>query len=293
MSSDSRPSPVEAPRERLPGETLIDDLAEQLDRTRRLLTSSPEATAEAALARLGAEAEAEARIAVDIAATAPLAHPDRFLQAHRLTVRALEVLDREGSRNPPVSGRYGPLKPLVRRAIEFVAEYIVKSYAEATVNAMRRLYTRREPQALRGSAERQLLAQARIEVERMAPQFTGGGIGAPALLAGGAVVPLFASIGQYLGAIDFLSRPVLVGLFAALFLLFLLLSSVLLSGAAVAHRRSNLIMQGPLAALWESVGHCGNPPDDDSQLFALVAILLSALVWVGLPVAGVVVYLVG
>ena len=114
----------------------------------------------------------------------------------------------------------------------------------------------------------------------------------PALVAGGAAVPLLASASQYLGAVDFLAKPVLVGLFAGLFVLFGLLSSVLLSGAAGAHRRSKLIMRQPLAALWETVGNCGNPPEDDSRLFAAIAILLSAVVWIVIPIGGVVAYLV-
>lgn len=288
--SADRGSAFDALRERLPGETIFDDLTEQLERTRKLLTSSPDAAAEAALARFTGEAEAEARIAADLSAAEVLAHPAQFLGAHRLAMRSLEVLDREGSRDGGVSRRFGPARPFARRGVEYVAEYIVKSYAASAVEAMRRLYTRREPQAERGTPERLLLAQARVELDRVAPGFKGGGLGAPALVAGGAAVPLLASLSQYLGAIDFLARPVLIGLFVALFVLFAILSSILLSGAAVAHRRSKLIMRQPLAALWQSIGHCGAPPEDHSRLFAFVAVLLSALVWVVVPVGGVLVY---
>lgn len=285
------PSAFDSLKEHIPGEALLDDLTEQLERTRRLLTSSPEAAAEATLSRFGGEAEVEARIAASFAASGPLANPDRFLEAHRLAVRALEILDREGSRGIVVSRRYGPLRWFIRRGIKAVADYIVKSYAESIATSMRRLYARREPQAPRGSPERASLAQARIELERMAPGFTGGGLGVPALVAGGAAVPLLASASQYLGAIDFLARPILIGLFAALFVVFAILGSVLLRGAAVAHRRCKLIMRQPLAALWETVGHCGDPPEDDSRVFAAVALLLSSVVWILVPVGGVVVYL--
>jgi len=275
---------------RLPGEALLDDLTEQLDRTRRLLTTNPERTAEAALASFEGEAEIEARITADLAATAPLANPERFPEAHRLVVRALEVLDREGSRDPRVSRRFGPLRPVAAAGAEFVAAYIVKGYAQSVAQALARLYIRREAQATPGSPERQVLTRARMEAERLAPGFRGGGIGAPVLIAGGALVPLVASVSQYLGAIDFLSRPVIVGLFVGLFLLFLLLSSVLLSGAGLARRRSELIMRQPLAALWETIGHAGNPPEDASRLFATIAIVLTGFVWVVIPVAGAVLY---
>ncbi len=294
MTNDGeRGSAFDSLRSRIPGEALLDDLTEQLERTRQLLTQSPDAAAQSALARFAGEAEIEARIAVDLSASQTLAAPDRFMEAHRLTIRALEVLDREGSRDPVVSARFGPLKPFARRGVEYVAEYIVKSYAANTVEALRRLYTRREPQAPRGTTERLLLAQARDELDRVAPGFSGGGIGAPAVVAGGAALPVLASVSQYLGAVDFLARPVLIGLFIGLFVLFGLLSSILLAAAGVAHRRANLIMRSPLAALWETVGHCGHPPEDNSRSLAVIAVLLSALLWVVVPVGAVLVYALG
>lgn len=103
---------------------------------------------------------------------------------------------------------------------EYVADYIVKGFANNAANAMRRLYTRREPQAARGTPERVMLAQARVEMDRVAPGFAGGGLGTPALIAGGATVPLLASAAQFFGGINFLARPVLVTLVAVLVLLF-------------------------------------------------------------------------
>ncbi len=273
-------------------ESLLDDLTEQLDRTRRLLTSNPERIAESALASFRGEAEAEARIAADLAVATPLADVERFPPAHRLVMRALEVLDREGARDVRVSRRFGPLRPLAEEGAAFVAEWIVKSYARSVVQTLARLYARREAQAPPATPERTALARARIEADRLALGFGGGGIGAPALLAGGAVLPLLASVGQYAGAIDFLAGPVILALFGALFLLFLFLSTILLSGASLAHRRCELIMRQPLTALWETIGYAGNPPDDDSRTFALLAIVLSGVVWVVIPVAGGVLYLV-
>ncbi|MGE0601231.1 MAG: hypothetical protein AB7J35_17240 [Dehalococcoidia bacterium] len=291
MPLPSDPAP-ESARERKPGEAILDDLADQLERTRRLLTSNPTSMADEALSRFGGEAENEARIAADFAAPGPLEKPERFLDAHRLALRALEILDREGARGASVSAPLGPLKPLVQRTIDVLVEYIVKSFALSTVSAMQRLYVRREPQAPRGTPERAHLAQARVETDRVASGFKGGGVGVPVLVAGGAALPALASASQYLGAIDFLSRPVIISIFVGLFILFGALSWVLLKAASIAHRRSELIMRQPLAALWETVGHCGDPPTDDSQLFAVIAILLSAVVWVLIPVAGVVVYVV-
>jgi hypothetical protein len=288
----ARTSKLEALKERLPGDILIDELAEQLDRTRMLLSSNPEAAADAAMARFAGEGDVETRIAAQLAAPSVLAVPERFLEAHRLAVKSLEVLAREGSRNPTVSGKFGPLKPVAECGAEYIADSIVKGFAGDAANSMRRLYTRREPQAERGTRERTMLAQTRVEMERLAPGFAGGGLGTPALIAGGAVVPLLASATQFFGGINFLARPVLISVVAVLVLLFAFLSSVLLSAASVAHRRCRLITGQPLAALWEVVGQAGGPPRDKSQPFALLAIVLSALVWVVIPVGGVLVYVI-
>ena len=42
-------------------------------------------------------------------------------------------------------------------------------------------------------------------------------------------------------------------------------------------------MRQPIAALWETIGRAGDPPEDDSVLFATIAIVLTALVWFALP----------
>lgn len=270
---------------------LLDEVTDQLDRTRRLLGGDPEAAAEAALARFGGQAEIEARIAAELAVRQPLAQPERFEEAHRRAIRALEVLDREGFREPRVP-RLGPLKPVAEWGAEFVAEYLVKSYAQGTVGTLRNLYARREAQCEPAAPERRMLARARVQVDRLAPSFSGGGLGAPVLIAGGVLVPLLASVSQYLGAISFTNRLVLTAGIGILFVLFFLLSGMLLTGASVARRRSRLIMQAPLATLWATIGHAGNPPEDDATLFATLAIALAAVLWFVLPAAVAVVYIV-
>lgn len=279
------------PLERLrPRGLILDELTEQLDRTRRLLAASPEDAAEVALSRLREE-EAERRIAAGMAERAPLAEPDRFPEAHRLAIHALEVLDREGSRDPKVP-RLGPLTGMAQVVVEFVAQYLVKSFASDIVGRLRNLYARREAQCEPSTTERRTLSRARLEIDRLAPGFSGGGIGAPILIVGGLLVPALASLSNYVGAIDFTNRRiVLVGLLL-LFIVALSLSSAVLRGAAVAHRRSQLIMGQPLAALWETLGNAGTPPEDDSVLFASIAVLVTAMVWFVLPAVAAIVYVV-
>ncbi len=206
-------------------------------------------------------------------------------------MHALEVLDRDGFRDPPVPRWLGPLRGAARFVSEFVAEYIVKSFARSIVERLRSVYAGREVQCDRATSERQLLAGRRVEMERMASIYRGGGVGAPAILGAGAVLPLLASITGFTTGIDWTGRPVLLALLGLVFVLFFGGGWVLLNGAAVARRRSRLIMAGPLDALWQTIGHAGRPPEDDSALFATVAVVVTTMVWVVLPAAVAVVIL--
>ena len=279
---------LEEPEHHRVDELLLDEITDQLDRTRRLLMGNPEAAAEAALARAGRQREAELRIARELAVTEPLAEPERFPEAHRLVVRALEVLDREGSRDPAAPA-VGPLGHVLALGIHLVADYIVKSYARDIVTKLQRLYARREAQCPPERPERRYLARARTEMDRLAPGFAGGGMAAPLLVGAGAALPLLASVTDYLGAIDLRNPYVGWAGLIGLFLVFLALSTLLLRGAAVAHRRSRLIMEQPLAALWQTVGAAGDPPKDRSVTIATIAVALTALGWVVLPVGAVLV----
>src|SRR5690606_11339105 len=145
--------------------------------------------------------------------------------------------DRDGFRDPPVPRWLGPLRGVARASTEFVAEYIVKSYAQSIVDRLRTLYSRREVQCDRGSLDRALLTGRRVEMERLAQIYRGGGLGAPAILGAGAILPLFASVTGYAGAIDWGGRPILLTLIGVVFVLFLVSGWVLLNGAAVARLR--------------------------------------------------------
>lgn len=267
---------------------VLDQLTDQLDRTRRLLAGDAEEAAEAALARFGDDANIEARIAVELAVTEPLASPERFPEAHRIAIRALEVLDREGSRDPKVPN-LGPLSVVVEFVVEYVAEYIVKSYAQDVANTMKRVYTRREAQCPPEHPARRLLSRARIEMDRIAPGYGGGGFGPLAFVFGGILVPVLASAGKSLGAIA-VTKPLILSGLGLLFILSLALSSMVLQGASIAHRRSRLIMQQPLAALWETIGHAGNPPEDDAVELATFAVIFTALLWFVVPAVIAVLY---
>ena len=71
----------------------------------------------------------------ELAFTQPLAHPDHFEQAHRITMRALEVADRQGWKNPKVPN-LGPLRSPAQAAIEFVSRTIVRAYVARVIRSL-------------------------------------------------------------------------------------------------------------------------------------------------------------
>ena len=61
----------------------------------------------------------------------------------------------------------------------------------------------------------------------------------------------------------------------AIFVLVALLAAyVILKAAAVAHRRIDSTTDQPMAALYETIGRAGKPPNDKSGTFAVISIIL-------------------
>ena len=268
--------------DRLGPDLLLDDLTAQLERF-RLLPGGSDADAERVLAGLTPASKRELEATAELSDRRVLAHPERFEDAHRLTVKALEVFDRHGWRAPGLPGWLGPLRAVARYPIELVTRYIVKGYAEDVVRQLERLYARREAQCAPDAPERRLLTRARIAMGRLSPDFRGGQTGLPRFLVGGAALSGLASlVRQFAGSGDHRAQIVLLAI--ATFAIFGAVSWILVQGAAVAHRRSKLIMSAPLAALWETIGNCGRPPQDDSVTIAAVGIAITATAWFVVPV---------
>ena len=241
------------------------------------------------LGRLGGSTAVEQRILAEMQVELPLANPADFLPAHRKVMRSLEILDRDGTREPRLP-RLGPLTPLFGAGVEFVATYIVKSYAATVANRLRDLYTRRESQCPPETEARTLYRKSRLEMDRVTPGFAGGGRGAPLLLAGGISAPLLAAAARYFGAIEWSSRAVLGTGVAIMFLLLLAITAIMFAAAGVAHRRSRLVLEAPLARLYDAMGHAGEPPRDSSVQIATIAVVLTVVAWVVLPALGAALY---
>ncbi len=260
---------------------ILDDLDEKFAAFQAFRKSDSEA-AENILGSLGAQDDVDRDILLELSSRRPLGHPDRFPEAHALAVRALEVLDRNGARGVKVRG-LGPISPIAAFLVQQVAHFIVRGYQSSVADNMLRLYSRREANCALNDPARPMLMRARIHMERLTPGFKRSLLGVPAFLLGGAVLSTLVNLLQRLitSALD--SRWTQILATVILGLLIAAVAWLILRGAAVARRRIQLTMDGPLTGLYETIGRCGKPPRDPSRIFALIAIILAFAPWVIIP----------
>ncbi len=261
---------------------LLDDLDERFEAFQAFRKNDSEAAGRI-LEGFGASDHVDADIVLELSSPRPLGHPQRFLRAHTLAVRALEVLDRNGARGVKVSG-VGPLGPIAAMIVQRVARYIVRSYQASVVDAMARLYARREANTLPDDPARPLLTRARIHTERIAPGFKRNPLGIPTFLLGGAVLSTFANVAISTATSALSTFWARAGAVLILGLLIAGLAWTFLRGAAVARRRIRLTTERPIDALWETIGRCGRPPRDKSRQIALIAVVLTFAPWVVIPI---------
>ena len=143
-----------------------------------------------------------------------------------------------------------------------------------------------------GHPMRIALVRARLDVERSTPAYKKNPGGIPTFLLGGAAVSSLAQVARGGVSAAVGSRAGVLVAVAATFVLLAASSWVILQGAAVARRRIRLTMDRPLGALWETVGWCGRPPRDGAKTFAVVAIVITILGWLLLPLCAFLIFAV-
>jgi hypothetical protein len=217
----------------------------------------------------------------EISRTRPLAQPDRFPQAHRNMVEALESLARHGYHGTKAGAHAGPLRWFVRYGVELVARYLVVSQIRSVSTRLRNLYVLREIQAAPGTHERRELRRARMDADRMVDALKTKELALPAFLIALAL-PVFASLGHATGWLASTTVATVVGVVGMLIALGA--SWLILRGAALASRRNRLATRGPMTALWETIGWCGKPPKDQTRTFVLISVGLTLGCWIIVPV---------
>jgi hypothetical protein len=266
------------------GDHRFDDLLlDRIDAFRVLRADSPEQKG-AILEQIAGRGKPEQDIVKELSKVRPLWRPDRFEEAHRMAMRSLEVLDRNGVR-PPQMPRLGPLKPIASYVVQQMTRWIVKGYQNRLVTRLRRLYERREANTEWGSREHVMLRRARINAVQVEQGFRGNQLGLPTFLLGGAILSSVVS-GLRIFFVWAISGIVGVMVFTiVLAVVFAGLAWSALHAAGVARRRIRLSTEQPIKALFETIGACGNPPKDDSYDFAVYAIVLLVLAWILIPAA--------
>jgi hypothetical protein len=256
---------------------VLDELSNRLQ-TLKLFQEDDPARADALLEQFGAQGVIESQMLAQLSESAPLLHPDRFEQAHRTAMHALEVFDRNAGRKPS-NLKAGLLTPLATIVVQQVIRIIVRGYQSSVINSIKTLYTQRQARSPKGSPEFVMLRIARRDAERLAPALNKKAGGLPAFLVGGAVLSGVTSVLQ--AALK--SVPILLGVAAVYVILALATFWCVLKAAAIARRRTRIALDQPLRALWETIGAAGTPPQDRSRQFGVYAGILLVTVWVVVP----------
>jgi hypothetical protein len=265
------------------GDDGLDRLLGRLDAV-RVLSERDEDEALAELEALAVQGRVETEMVAELAVRDVLAHPDRFVTSHVALMKALEVLDRNGGRTPELRIG-GPLRPAATVLVQTLARLQVERYQRTVLSRVGDLYRRREAQSIAGSHEHVMLRRARWQVDRLLAEAPSGGLAITGLLLGGAALSfLGAAVSSVLDAINAhwwaLLLTVLVFVAIALATCWVLIRS-----AATARRRIRITIDQPLAALYETVGGAGEPPDDPTRQFTLYSLLALIVGWVVVPAA--------
>jgi hypothetical protein len=224
----------------------------------------------------------ERELLIEISRTQPLARPERFPVDHRQMVEALESLARHGYKGSSAGRRLGPLRPVARWGVQLFARYLVVSDIRNISTSLRNLYALREIQAAPGSFERRELRRARMDGDRMVEALRRNSIGVPTFLVGGAAFSIAATIGRASGLLEERRWALVVGVAGTL--VALAASWTILRAAALASRRIRLATQSPMRELWQSIGWCGRPPKGQTRTFVVVAVTLTLVAWIIVPV---------
>jgi len=225
----------------------------------------------------------EREMLTELARAGTVARPDRLAADHRRAVVALESLRRHGFHGSRAASRLGPLKTVVRWAIELVSRWIVVSYVKSTAANMRNLYWLREIESHDDSTESKLLRPLRMDAQALLEITRSRELGIPTFVFGALLIPLFATVYRLTTGFAFKNwlPAAIVGVVGVA--IGVGVSWIVLRGTAMASRRIRLSTRDPLNALWASIGYCGNPPKDRSRKFAIVAITLTVGAWIILP----------
>ena len=271
-----------------PAKSVFDDVDDWLDRI-QLVDEGDEEIGNF-LDSLDLHGPQEREMLEELARKAPVARPGDFPVAHRRAITALETLGRHGYRSAALP-RW--LKPpmFFRFFVELVARYVVVSHLRNVSTQIRNLYWLRAFETPENTPERRMLNRAGLEAQGLRVVFKRREIGLPSFVIGGVLVPLLLTLFRLIQglSLDTWWASTIVALVGALIVF--LIATVVLRGAAMASRRIRLATRAPLQTLWDVIGSAGKPPRDQSKKFAVVAIVVTTLMWFVVPAVIAIVFL--
>lgn len=264
------------------GEDHAGELLDHIDALRVFRADTPEEKGRL-LEEIAGTGRVEQDIVDQLSKVRPLWRPLEFSSAHRMMMRSLEVLDRNGVRRAPMPRLLGPLKSVVAYIVQLVTRWIVRDYQNNLAGNVRKLYERREANCEWGSNDHVMLRRARINAVQVEQGLRSRRVGLPGFLVGGVVLSgLFSLIGRGMDAAigNRIARIVLALLIVAILLG---LSWVAIKAASIARKRIRLSTEQPARVLYDVVGAAGNPPHDRSYQFAVLAIIFLVLAVLAVP----------
>ena len=268
-------------RESAPEEPL-DEFSEKLAAFNALRKSNSSA-ADSVLEELsGGHGKVEREMVRELAAPRSIALPERFEEAHRHAMRAVEVLYRNGHRAAHFAGP-GVVKAMANFLQQQVSRFIVRSHVNDLVDALNDLYTVREAESPARSNEALMLRRARMQIERIEHRYKGKAVGLPAFVLGGAALStVVTGLSSALQVVT--ESDLLLALASALVLgVFLAMAWAILRSAAITRRRIRLTTEQPVQTLYRVIGAVGDPPRDHAKVFALVSMIVMAIIWLVVP----------
>lgn len=263
-----------------------DDSGLLIDRidTLRIVRAESDQERDELLRRVAGHGHVEREMTSELSAVRPLAHPERFEEAHHLVVRGIEVLNRNGPRQPEIR-RLAFLSPVARWITQQGVQFIVRNHLQSLTKTLLNTYVQREASCDWSSPDHSRLRRCRLDMKRVHDGMDRRALGLPGFIFGGAILTSAGSGLQNAFHLAKGSRTWAVVAAVILVAVLVALSWAALFSAAVARHRIRISVEQPLAALWETIGAAGRPPKDDSFHFAVYAIILLVLSWIVVPFA--------
>jgi hypothetical protein len=265
----------------------LDEFSEKLDALKAFGSSDRDA-ADKLFESLGGRGKVEQEMLLQLGAWLPLYKPDRFEQSHRVAMRALEVLYRNGHRKAPVKLSF--LTPIAQYFVQLVTRFIVRDHVKNVVRSIGNLYLRRWTSAPKESRDAAMLRRAWFQVEKVTPGYGGSSLGLPTFLVGGAFASSLTGLLSNFGDAGGGNKFVLMILAVVLYAFLVGVAYGVIRGAAIARRRIKMTLDEPLRILWDVVGAAGSPPRDQAVAFALISLLVMLVAAVAVPVIVAIVF---